>query len=801
MKKTLLLLTLALTGCLTFLHAQQASKVRLSELFNFGWKFKAGGEANAQSPALDDSKWRSLDLPHDFQFEQPWDESAGGARGFKAMGEGWYRKKFKTDPSWRGKRVLLDFEGIMLVGDVYLNGTKIGGTDYGYLGFDIDITAHLNDSGDNLLAVWASTGKKGGSRWYTGGGLFRDVKLIVKDSISIARHGIYISTPKVSGQSADVEIQVELEGMRNSSKDINIQARIFSPAGELVAENMMQVPKRRKTALLEVPLPSISINSPQLWSCENPQLYRAEIALLQHGKSIDFMSQRFGIRSIEYSKEFGFKLNGEKLFLKGIANHHDLGAVGAAAYEKAIARQMDLLKSFGFNHIRTSHNPYSEAFLRLADEKGILIVDELYDKWSDRDYWAGRIPWSQIWYKNIPEWIKRDRSHPSVIMWSFGNELQMREDLAGLPTGDWGVTTYRILDVLAKRYDKTRPTTVAMFPARANGVGKNDPDFNTHILPPELATVTEISSFNYRWMNYADYLKHAPDMIVYQSEATTNELARPFLGMDRDKMVGLAYWGAIEYWGESNGWPRKGWNYAFFDHALEPYPQAYLIKSLFSAKPLVHIGVVDNASESREWNDITVGTQHISSHWNRPAQSLQNLYTYTNADEVELILNGKSLGIQKNIRTIEKQNMIYWKDIPFKAGKILAIARNDGKEVARHELETTGKAVALKFVSDTSKWRADGMDLQYLKVYAVDNKGRIVPEAAGQVSFEVSGAAQLIAVDNGDHSSDELFSGNRRTLHNGFAMAVLRSEQRAGNVLIKARCEGLKPAEKKLATN
>ncbi|MCE1156813.1 MAG: DUF4982 domain-containing protein, partial [Bacteroidales bacterium] len=456
---------------------------------------------------------------------------------------------------------------------------------------------------------------------------------------------------------------------------------------------------------------------------------------------------------------------------------------------------------FGYNHIRTSHNPYSKAFLRLADEKGFIVVDELYDKWSNRSYWGGRKPWTGLWFEHLTEWIKRDRNHPSVVLWSLGNELQMREDLAGYPTGDWGVTTYRIMDVVAKRLDPTRKTTVAMFPARAGGIGKNHPDFNTKIIPPELATVTDVSSFNYRWMNYPNYLEHAPDMIIYQSEATTNELVAPFYGMDRERMVGLAYWGAIEYWGESHGWPRKGWNYSFFNHALEPFPQAYLIKSIFSDEPLVHIGVVDSKTDTLTWNDIVVGLQPVSSHWNRTAGKKYSLFTYTNAEEVELLVNGKSVGVKKNDATdVDKRNMVLWQNVSYAPGRITAIARTKGKEVARHQLETTGKAVALRMEVENAGWKADGMDLQYVKVYAVDSKGRVVPEAAGEVVFDVAGAGRIIAVANGDHSSNDLFDGNKRQLHKGFAMVVIRSHQQPGEVKVKASVKGLRPAEKKMIT-
>lgn len=407
-------------------HIEQ---VRVNQLFNFGWKFKAGEVPDAQSLTFDDSDWRKLDLPHDFQFEQPWDKTANRGRGFKAMGVGWYRKTFKADPNWKGKQILLDFEGIMLSGEVWVNGKKIGGTDYGYLGFESDIADIIKYDTDNVVAVRAST--HGGSRWYTGGGLFRDVHLVVKDKISIARHGIFITTPRISNQNAEVSVQVEVAGIKNKELELEINTKIFSPEGKQVAETKTSAPKKSKLVEVEVPLPKVKISNPQLWSCETPHLYSAEVVLVLNGKVIDKLTEKFGIRTIEFSKEFGLKLNGKKVFLKGVANHHDLGAVGAAAYETSIARMMDQLKTFGFNHIRTSHNPYSESFLKLADEKGLLIVDELYDKWGSTVAWAGSAPWNDVWYQNEKEWIKRDRNHPSVIMWSFGMSYSFRKNGGG----------------------------------------------------------------------------------------------------------------------------------------------------------------------------------------------------------------------------------------------------------------------------------------------------------------------------------------------------------------------------------
>lgn len=797
MKRILSIVTMMCLTTLLFAQKPEGA-TRQKELFNFGWKFQAGEVENAQAPDFDDSQWRTLDLPHDFQFEQPWDSLARRGRGFKAMGTGWYRKTFEASKSWEGRRVLLDFEGIMLHGDVWLNGQRVGGTDYGYLGFEADITHLLRQDTVNVVAVRADTGRPEGSRWYTGGGLFRDVHLVVKHPVAIARHGIFITTPLVSDERAEVEVQVEVEGIKEQKYDLEIRTCLYSPQGAQVAESTVKAPQNSKQPTVEVPLPKVEIRKPQLWSCETPHLYRAEVELVLDGEVVDRLEERFGIRTIEFSKEFGLRLNGQKVFLKGVANHHDLGSVGAAAYETSIARMMDCLKEFGFNHIRTSHNPYSEAFLRLADEKGLLIVDELYDKWSNTVAWAGRRPWTELWYENLIEWVKRDRNHPSVILWSLGNELQFQEERCGFPTRDWGVTTYRMMDILVKRFDPTRKTTVAMYPARAGGIVKHSPEFRieSNILPPELATVTDVASFNYCWDDYGKYLKHAPDMIVYQSEAVTNELTAPYFGMDHDRMVGLAYWGAIEYWGESNRWPKKGWDYSFFNHSLEPNPQAYLIKSVFKEEePLVHIGVQDSQGDTLMWNDIVVGQKRISSHWNRQEGHRYEVFTYTNAEEVELLVNGKSLGVKPNRRDVTKRNVISWPEVPFSSGRITAIARSGGKVVARHELETTGRPVALQIEKENEQWKADGMDLQYIRVYAVDSRGRRVATAASEVSFEVEGPARLIAVDNGDHSSDELYNVRTKRMYNGFVMGVLRSTHEAGTVRLKVTAPGMKSAK------
>lgn len=771
-------------------------------LFNFDWKFqlvtKENKGTNFAAPALDDSSWRILDLPHDFQFEQPWTKAGGGARGFKPMCEGWYRKSFQADPLWKGKRVVMDFGGIIYLGDVYLNGHKIASTDYGYVGIEADLTPYLHFDKENIVAVYASTGPKKGSRWYTGGGLFRDVYLQVQNPTHIARHGIYITTPEVASDKATVAVQVEVDGWQKHN--VSVRTTVRNPEGKVVGSTQNTMPEHTHQTCTELKLPVITLKDPQLWSCDSPQLYSADVVVVADGMVVDSITEQFGIRKLEFSPEFGFKLNGEKIFLQGNANHHDLGALGAASYDRAIERMMLQLKTFGYNTIRCSHNPYSDSFARIADRVGMLIVDELTDKWSDNDYWGGRRPFTQIWSDLIIEWIKRDRNRPSIILWSLGNELQIREGWAGFKgINDWGITTYRIFNQLVKRFDDSRLTTVAIFPARAGAITRHDKDFNSYLVPPELACATEVASFNYQSDKYAAYLQHNPNLILFQSEAETYKLLEPLYNMDRKRTVGIAYWGSAEYWGESNQWPKKGWNYSFFDHTMHPYPQAYLIKSAFMPDvPEVHIGVVDAAgAESVSWNDVIVGRMALNERWNYEPGSKQSLFTYTNAHSVELLVNGKSIGTQLNDTTkINLRNMIYWKDVPYgNGGSLEAIARDkNGNEVARHHIESAGKAVALKIEAETpTDWKADGMDLQYINVTAVDKKGCPVWTYNEPLTLQIEGSARLVALDNSDHYTSDLFNGiTTKRMHQGRMQIILRSNREVGEVKLKVTSASLK---------
>ena len=793
--------------------------VRDTISINQGWQFHRGDVKNIAELKSTQSGDDVVNLPHDFLIGQDWvapdaserpDNSDAGSnvrsrlssRGFKEMGIGWYRYELTPKDEWKGKRIVLDFQGIMLVGDVYLNGKRIGGTDYGYLGFDIDLSKLLKWGQPNEIAVKADTQNPSNSRWFTGAGLYRDVNLIVTNkNLFFPRHPLFIRTQG----NKEVKIKAEIINQQKVAKGqstakMPVGVRILDADGKVVAEQKNDIHFNAKWRDREYELPSISLENAKLWSPDSPYLYTAEVTLYDsEGNIADQIKEPFGVRTIEIVPQKGLLVNGKKVLFKGYANHHTLGALGAAAYPHAIEKRLKLMKEFGMNHIRTSHNPYSEDFLKLCDKYGILVVDELYDKWLTQ-YAGGRVDWESLWQKDVPEWVKRDRNHPSVVLWSLGNELQQ---YSNLPFNDWGVTAYKLQKELLHRYDDTRLTTVAMHPRYRN--------LETDSIPADLAIETEVNSYNYRYMYFPGDSKRYPEKTFYQSEASVAAMGPNFYEMDLDKVIGLAYWGAIDYLGESMGWPIKGWNQGVFDLSLQPKPDAYFVKSMFTDEPTVHIGVIEKSGGNIQWNGINVSAGKLSENWNREAGEKVSLYTYTNGDEVELCLNGKSLGVKKNSNDPKLRARIKWDNIAYAPGTLVAVAKKNGKVVARHQIETTGEAVALKLVPDAENWHADGKDLMHVRIYAVDKKGRRVlnvkdAKAFDKLTFQVKGDANIVAVDNGNIASDELHIGKtqleksiQRNLFQGSALVILRAGDKPGKIELSVAGEKMKA--KKLVLN
>lgn len=818
-RKTILFASLLLGGLPLMGTLSADAAVRDTISINQGWQFHRGDVKNIAELKSTQSVDDVVNLPHDFLIGQDWvapdaserpDNSDAGSnvrsrlssRGFKEMGIGWYRYELTPKDEWKGKRIVLDFQGIMLVGDVYLNGQRIGGTDYGYLGFDIDLSKLLKWGQTNEIAVKADTQNPSNSRWFTGAGLYRDVNLIVTNKdLFFPRHPLFIRTQG----NREVKIKAEIINQQKVAKGqtaakMPVGVRILDADGKVVAEQKNDIHFNAKWRDREYELPSIALENAKLWSPDSPYLYTAEVTLYDsEGNIADQIKEPFGVRTIEIIPQKGLLVNGKKVLLKGYANHHTLGALGAAAYPRAIEKRLKLMKEFGMNHIRTSHNPYSEDFLKLCDKYGILVVDELYDKWLTQ-YAGGRVEWESLWQKDVPEWVKRDRNHPSVVMWSLGNELQQ---YSNLPFNDWGVTAYKLQKELLHRYDDTRLTTVAMHPRYRN--------LETDSIPADLAIETEVNSYNYRYMYFPGDSKRYPEKTFYQSEASVAAMGPNFYEMDRDKVIGLAYWGAIDYLGESMGWPVKGWNQGVFDLSLQPKPDAYFVKSMFTDEPTVHIGVIEKSGGNIQWNGINVSAGKLSENWNREAGEKVSLYTYTNGEEVELFLNGKILGVKKNSNDPKLRARIKWDNIAYAPGTLVAVAKKNGKVVARHQIETTGEAVALKLVPDVETWHADGKDLMHVRIYAVDKKGRRVlnmkdAKAFDKLTFTVKGDANIVAVDNGNIASDELHIGKtqlektiQRNLFQGSALVILRAGNKPGKIELSVAGEKMKA--KKLVLN
>ena len=787
MKRIISLLSVVL------LTAISAMAQRHVETLNFGWEFSR------------DSLFRqvkTINVPHDFQISQSWvapsanerpdnsDAAANiksrlSARGFKEMGTGWYRKTIKPDASMKGRRVLLDFEGIMLTADVYLNGRRIGGTDYGYVGFELDITNYLKYGQPNEIRVKAETQNEKASRWYTGGGLFRDVNLITTSpELYLERHPLYITTRK----NRYVNVGVEFTN-RGRQREVALQLKLYAPDGTCVYESKENFSRKSASRTQEVKMKEVEVTNPQLWDVDNPNLYRAEVTLMtKDGKVADMYAEHFGIRTIEYGPSFGMKLNGKKVLLKGYANHHTLGALGAAAYPRAIEKRIKLMKEYGMNHIRTSHNPYSRQFIEICDKYGMLVVDELYDKWT-RQHSGSRAPFMNHWAYDVSEWVKRDRNSPCVVMWSLGNELQQDPNQ---PFNDWGVTCYKMMRPVLERYDSTRKVTVAMHPRYRN--------WETDSLPCDLAMQTDIQAYNYRYMYFPGDGRRFPWMSFYQSEASTQAMGQNYFEMDLNKVIGLAYWGAIDYLGESMGWPQKGWAQGVFYISLDPKPKAYYMRSFFKPdEPVVHLAVLE--SENAEmWNGVKMGNDRMSENWNRADGSKATIYIYTNGDEVELLLNGKSIGRKANPKEAKMRNQIRWGEIDYKKGKLEAVAYKNGKVFARHAIETTGKPVKIIAEPDNANWQADGMDLQHVRFTAVDSKGRRCLTYNDELTFSIEGDASIVAVTNGDITTDEIATQQHIRLWMGQATVILRSGRQPSKVTLKTTPKTFKDIITKLET-
>lgn len=782
-----------------------SAQERKSELMNFGWHFSTGEHAEAYSPEFDDSRWDTVNLPHDASVYGPFvRDTLGGysINGYRPRNEGWYRRSFDASVPEPGRRVILEFEGVHRDADVWLNGKHLGNQPNGYIDFEFDIT-DLIVPGRNTIALHYDNRFKKASRCYTGEGIYRNVWLHEVPDLRVDRYGTYVTTPRILPDSARIAIETRVVNNRADSAFCTVVSEIISPEGETVLTRRSVIPLAagehadfRQQGW---------VHSPKLWDISSPTLYSLLTQVFDSNGKTDEYRTTFGIRDIEFTPEDGFKLNGRKCFIKGVCLRSDWGPLGTAAFEDAIARRLSRMKEMGCNAIRLAHNPYPKFVADWCDRNGMLVFDEIYDEWSGQYYGEGA-NFKDFWPKDVETWLRRDRNHPSVFIWSVGNEvIQARNtEVHNFSTGrnekdpTQGIDLYTRLREHVRRFDATRPVTTALFPTRHDGMRWEDPRYEYESDPAQLALRMDVLSVNYMERFFGRDKAKYPQLITLASEIDTGEGGYSIFSYDHASSVGQFYWGGTEYIGESFGWPSKGWINGASDMCDRLKPVGWSIRSLYSDEPMVAIAVHDaDPGSARVWNDLMVRSKPMHLYWAGVEGDSTVVQTFSNCEEVELIVNGKSLG-RRSMNECPQQRMLW--DAVYEPGQIEAVGYNGGKAVAHQTLHSAGKARRIVLTPETESLKADGMSLMYVNVEVQDADGNCVPTSDYTIRFTVDGPATIAGVGNGDITSDELWQADSRTVHDGRALVILRSGRETGKVRLKAQCRGLKSASLSIAS-
>jgi beta-galactosidase len=790
---------------LSLISCGKNENVRSREDFTDGWKFFLGDNENAYRIDFDDSGWRNLNLPHDWSIEGEFSKENptrinGGAL---PAGIGWYRKTFKLDKSWESRMVFIDFDGIYRNSEVWINGHYLGKRPFGYISFRYDLTRFLNfGEKPNQLAVRVDNSEQPNSRWYTGSGIYRNVWLVATSSVYVDNWGTFITTPDVSEKSATVKLKVKIRNNSLQRKEMWVETDFFNQNGIKI------VSSKTKKILIDsdaVINQQVQIETPQLWSVENPVLYKAVMKIYADGKLADQYETPFGIRYFKFDSSKGFFLNGKPLKILGVDNHHDLGALGAALNVRAIERQLEILKEMGCNAIRTAHNPPAPELLDLCDRMGFIVMDEAFDCWAgkkmDFDY---HLDWKDWHERDLADMVMRDRNHPSVFIWSIGNEIREQFDTSGIRLGKELVETVRNLDA-------TRSITC--------GLTEQDPAKNFIYQSRAL----DLISFNYKYLQYLDFPKNFPGEKLLAAENASGFATRGHYDMPSDsvriwpKAYNLplqanadftassydnchALWGATheETWKviKNNDFISGMFVWSGFDFLGEPEPYRWPARSSY-------YGIIDLAGFPKdiyyfyqsEWTDKPV--LHLFPHWNWSEDQLVDVWAYyNNADEVELFLNGESQGVRS--KTTDQFHAM-WR-LKYKPGTIKAISKKDGKTVLEKEINTAGKPAKIVLTADRSNLIADGKDLSFITVKVTDEKGNMVPYADNLINFKVSGSGFISSVDNGCQTSMEPFKASYRKAFNGMCLVIIQTNKSPGKINIEAESEGLLKAELLLET-
>ncbi len=795
---------------LLVIPANQITSQALSEnnnLFDSGWRFHFGGAQGAENPAFDDSQWRKIDLPHDWSIEDlPGTDSPFSINaisqvngGFTTGGTGWYRKTFALPAEKNDKHFRILFEGVYMNAEVWLNGQKLGNHPYGYSSFWFDISGQLKFGEDNVLCVKVKNEGEN-SRWYTGSGIYRHVWLQVVSAVHIDNWGTYITTPIVTNNEALVNIKTTLNNKSKESSAIKLVTKIFDKSSRQVAEiETSATIELGKSSLLNQELKVIN---PLLWSNESPNLYNAVSEIYENETLVDRTETIFGIRTISFDALKGFLLNGKPLKLKGGCVHHDNGPLGSRAYDRAEERRVELLKASGFNAIRCSHNPPSPAFLEACDRLGMLVIDEAFDMWSDQknpgDYHLYFIDW---WKKDIENMVLRDRNHPSVIMWSIGNEIPGRHKPEV-------VETAKKLGDFIRNLDPTRPVTSA--------VNDLKPDKDPYFATLDVAGYNYASGGDHNQQSlYVQDHNRLPERIMYGSESYPLEAFGSWMDVtDNPFVIGDFVWTAFDYIGEASiGW--RGywqkqdffpWNLAFcgdIDICGWKRPQSYYRDVLWKENQLSVWVTPPEPSfelnpERQSWSKWHWFDAADDWNWNNYAGKPMEVNVYSSCEQAELFLNGKSLGKKPTNRSTKF--MAVWQ-VPYQPGILKAAGYKGKKQVSISELKTAGEPSQLKITADRPEIRADGQDLSYITVEFTDANGIRNPKAENLISFSIDGPGTILATGNANPASLESYQLPQRKAWHGRCLVIVKSETKGGKITLKASSPGMVPVSIEIESN
>ncbi|WP_296686735.1 sugar-binding domain-containing protein [Flavobacterium sp.] len=779
----------------TTIGFSQKNTGRIVSDFNTNWQFKLGDYPEALASSFNSSDWRKLQLPHDWSIEGEFSSKhpTKASQGALPAGKGWYRKTFSLPSQWTDKSILIEFDGVFKNSEVWINGHFLGKRPNGYISFSYDLSKYLNfGKQSNIIAVKVDNDAQPNSRWYTGSGIYRNVRLVVQNKLHVAQWGTYITTPKVSQDKASVHFQTTINNELPISKQIKVVTTIVD-ANRVPQTKATSIQTIKANSVLEYQQ-NLVLKQPRLWSVNSPYLYKVVTQVYNQSRLVDNYETPLGVRYFNFDAEKGFSLNGVPTKILGVCLHHDNGALGAVENKHAVKRKLRLLKNMGANAIRMAHNPPSLELLQLCDEMGFIVQDEAFDVWKKKkvanDYHKDWDAWHK---KDLEDFIKRDRNHPSIMMWSIGNEIREQFDSTG-------ISITKELAQIVKSLDTTRPVTSALT--------ENVPEKNFIYQSKAL----DLLGFNYKHSDYKDFPNRFKGQKIIASESVSAIATRGHYDQPSDVLkawpvaynqpfdgnkdfTASAYDQTYAYWGATH---EATWKtikkqdfmsglfvWTGFDYLGEPDPYTYPARSSY-------FGIIDLAGLPKdvyymyqsEWT--TQPVLHIFPHWNWQQGQEVDIWAYYNqADEVELFLNGKSMGKKSKQ---EDDLHVFWR-LQFEPGVLKAVSRKNGKVVLEKEIHTAGKAATLELISDKKVIKKDGYDLTYITVSAKDMDGNLVPDANHLIQFEISGGGKIVGVDNGYQANLDSFKASSCTLYNGKCIVIVQSNTKKETIKLTASSE------------